>query len=67
MTQPLERISSQNHAFNCPGYMFANSIPARLVAMRIRMSLPWAWPHHARMRGPYHAHAHGYDMRRVEL
>ena len=44
--------------------MFANSIPVRLVATRMRVALPRAraWPH-ARVRG----HAHGYDMHRAEL
>ena len=38
--------------FSCPGRMIANSIPARLVATRMCMSLPCActWPHHARVR-----------------
>ena len=46
--------------------MFANSIPARLVAMRTCMPLPCAcaWPHHAVCAWPYHAHAQGYAMHR---
>ena len=44
--------------FSCPGRMIANSIPARLVAVRTCMSLPCACP------WPHHAHAQGYVMHR---
>ena len=57
--------------------MIANSIPARLVATRMRVALPractchcYAHAHGHTMRAcarPYHAHAHGYDMVRAEL
>ena len=44
--------------FSCPGRMIANSIPARLVAKRMRVVWPRAcvWI--------YHAHVHGYVMQR---
>ena len=57
--------------------MIANSIPARLVATRMRVALPractchcYAHAHGHTMRAcarPYHAHVHGYDMVRAEL
>jgi hypothetical protein len=60
-----------------PGSMIANSIPARLVATRMRVALPractchcYAHAHGHTMRActrPYHAHAHGYHMHRAEL
>ena len=69
--------------FSCPRCMFANSIPAQLVATRvvcsiatrIRIALPrtrachcHAHAHRHTMRAwPYNAHAHGYDMHRAEL
>ena len=58
----------------CPGRMIANSIPARLVATRMRVALPRAraCPCHAHVHGyamhvcawPYYAHAQGYAMHR---
>ena len=55
-----------------PGRMIANSIPARLVATRMRVALPRAraCPCHAHVHGhtmhacawPYYAHAQGYAM-----
>ena len=60
--------------FCCPGRMIANSIPARLVATRMRVALPRAraCPCHAHVHGhtmhacawPYYAHAQGYAMHR---
>ena len=60
--------------FSCPGRMIANSIPARLVATRMRVALPRAraCPCHAHVHGhttracawPYYAHAQGYAMHR---
>ena len=57
-----------------PGGMIANSIPARLVATRMRVALPRAraCPCHAHVHGhtmhacawPYYAHAQGYAMHR---
>ena len=59
---------------NCPGRMIANSIPARLVASRMRVALPRACACHCNahahghtMRAcarTYHAHAQGYAMHR---
>ena len=42
--------------FSCPGRMIANSIPARLVATRMRVALPRARACHC------HAHAQGPTM-----
>ena len=63
--------------FSCPGRMIANSIPARLVATRMRVALPRACACHCHTHAhghtvractrPYHAHAHGYHMHRAEL
>ena len=63
--------------FSCPGRMIANSIPARLVAKRMRVALPRACACHCHTHThghtvractrPYHAHAHGYHMHRAEL
>ena len=60
-----------------PGGMIANSIPARLVATRMRVALPRACACHCHTHAhghtvcactrPYHAHAHGYHMHRAEL
>ena len=60
--------------FSCPGRMIANSIPARLVATRMRVALPRAraCPCHVHVHGhtmhacawPYYAHAQGYAMHR---
>ena len=41
---------------SCPGGMIANSIPARLVATRMRVELPRTHAY------PCHAHAHGHTM-----
>ena len=50
-------IEWQGHLLSCPGRMIANSIPARLVATRMRVALPRARACHC------HAHAHGHTMR----
>ena len=47
----------QCQLLSCPGRMIANSIPARLVATRMRVALPRARACHC------HAHAHGHTMR----
>ena len=60
--------------FSCPGRMIANSIPARLVATRMRVALPRARACHCHAHAhghtkracarTYHAHAQGYAMHR---
>ena len=80
MIQKASRFNERNELklncqelslFSCPGRMFANSIPARLVAKRMRVALPRAsaCPCHVHAHGhtmracawPYHAHAQGYE------
>ena len=76
-SQERAKIKGEISVFSYPGRMIANSIPARLVASRMRVALPRACACHCNahahghtMRAcarPYHAHAHGYDMHIAEL